>query len=793
MAELQRGVKVRMQFDHMQFDKKKLKQVLLVCLVMVLVVAVGVVGVGAGVVSAFAKDEKLRTKEDYEKELTNWSQTSYAYFRSPDGKSKPKRIGALVTSDDRQLIRSLDQVSPYLVDAFLSVEDREFYDHNGIVPRSILRAAYQQITGSEVTTGGSTITQQLVKNEILGNREKSYERKTLEILNSIRIEKYYDKEEIFVAYMNSVYFGRGAHGKHMYGVAAAARGIFNKPVKKLELAQAAYIAGMVQRPNDYNPVDPARGKENLKRGLKRMELVLEQMLNNNKITKEQYEQALHFNIEKSLAKPNDFTDGYEKYPFIISAVEREAIEILREMDKGKPEAKDKTYQDYKKEVTQGGFHIYTTIDEKLYNAMNQSVQRLYFPKKRIRGKLRQEQIGAVLIDNKTGAVLSFYSGVNFKQNEVDHAFVAKNQPGSAIKPLLVYGPALNEGIISPDSTIIDEPLPKADGSGVYKNANDKYKGAVQATDALKWSLNIPAIKIFRQLGIKRGFNYLEKMGITPHDNDLVEAAALGGFTYGPTVEQMTAAYAMIGNNGVYNKPHLIEKITDSSGKVVYDYRKQNKPKQVFTAQTAYQLTQMLRQVVTSGTAAERIGNKIGGYNVAGKTGTTSNEWDLWFVGYTPEVSLGVWSGYDYNAKGSKNLAKDAWVKLFQAAASTRPNLIPQGSQFANPGGFMESKCFECNKVPPSPAPGTPNPGSPNPGNQNPWMQNPGIPNPGQNPGTQNPGIPDPGTQNPGTQDPGTQDPGTQDPGTQNPGTPDSGTQDPGNPGDGTTDPGTQNP
>ncbi|SEM69973.1 transglycosylase domain-containing protein [Lihuaxuella thermophila] len=782
-----------MKFGNTQFDKKKIikqiTRILFVCLVMVLVVAVGAVGVGAGVVSAFAKDEKLRTKEDYEKELSNWSQTSYAYFRSPDGKSTPKKIGSLVTSDDRQLIRSLDQVSPYLIDAFLSVEDREFYNHNGIVPRSILRAAYQQITGSEVTTGGSTITQQLVKNEILGNREKSYERKALEILNSIRIEKYYDKDEIFVAYLNSVYFGKGAHGKHMYGVAAAARGIFNKPVKQLELAQAAYIAGMVQRPNDYNPVDPTRGEENreenLKRGLKRMKLVLEQMLKNQKITQEQYEQALRVNIKGSLAKPDDFTNGYEKYPFIISAVEREVIEILRERDKGNPEAKNKTYLDYRKEATQGGFHIYTTIDEQLYNAMNQSVQNLYFPKKKLKGKRRQEQIGAVLIDNKTGAVLSFYSGVDFKQNEVDHAFVAKNQPGSAIKPLLVYGPAINEGIVSPDSTIIDEPLAKADGSGVYKNANGKYKnGPVDATYALKWSLNIPAIKIFRQLGIERGFNYLKEMGIEPHENDLVEAAALGGFTYGPTVEQMTAAYAMLGNQGVYNKPHLIEKITDSYGNVIYDYHKQHQPKQVFKAQTAYQLTQMLRQVVTSGTAAERIGNRIGSYNVAGKTGTTSNEWDLWFVGYTPEVSLGVWSGYDYNTKGSKNLAKDAWVKLFKAAASTRPDLIPQGSQFANPGGSIESKCFECNRIPQNPSPGTQNPGNQNPGNQNPWN-----PNPGQNPGTQNPGVSNPGTQNPGTTDPGTQNPGTSDPGTQDPGTPDN----PENPDTGTQDPGTQNP
>lgn len=674
-------------------------------LVFILTIAVSVVGVGAGLVSALVKDEKIRTKEDFDKLLSGWSETSYAYFRPRNGE-EPKLIGQLITPEDRKLVKSLDEVNPFLIDAFLSVEDREFYQHNGIVPRSLARATFQQISGSEVTTGGSTLTQQLVKNEILNDRDKNFKRKALEIVNAIRLEKYYNKEQIFVAYLNSVYFGKGAHGKHMYGVVAAARGIFNKDLKDLNLAQAAYIAGMVQRPNAYNPF---RGEENLQRGQKRMELVLKVMLENQKITQQQYQEALNFDLKNSLAKSSDFTNPLEKYPYIINAVQNEAVKIFMELDK-KNGVELENEKKYRERIAQGGYHIYTTIDEKMYNAMNAEVEKLHIPKKRIRGKLRKEQVGAVLIDNKTGAILSFVSGTDFEENQKDFALDATNQPGSTIKPILVYGPAINEGLLSPNSIIIDEPVRKADGSGVYRNANGKYSGPVTATHALQWSLNTPAVKVFRKLGFEKGFDYLRKMDLPPSKYD-GEASALGGMRNGYTVKQMTAAFSVLGNNGVYNTPYLIEKIVDSNGNVIYEHSEHHKPKQIFTPQATYQLTQILRNVVTSGTASS-IGGRTAGYVIAGKTGTTSNEWDLWFVGYTPNISLGVWSGYDYNARGSRDLAKTAWVRFFLAAARSNPELIPKGLHFQNPGGNIEEKCFECDRVPP------PNSDSGEDGNQN---------------------------------------------------------------------------
>ncbi|MBA4601465.1 transglycosylase domain-containing protein [Thermoactinomyces mirandus] len=672
---------------------KRTKLILTSSLSAVLAITVGVFGVGAGIVSAFAKDEKIRTKEAYEKELNGWSQTSYAYFRPENGEVKP--IGRMISQTDRKLIKSMDEVSPYVADALIATEDREFYDHNGIVPRSIARAAWQQIIHSDVETGGSTLTQQLVKNEILDNTKKTYERKTLEIINALRLERFYSKEEIFVKYLNSVEFGPGAHGTRMVGFASAARGLFNKDIKKLNIAQSAYLAGMVQRPYDYNPFYGNTEKEqekHLKKGIKRMNLVLDKMLETGHITQEQHDQAAKYDIKSSLAKPSDFPNAYENYPYIITSVEREAAQVLREMDEKKGN-KVQSYKNYLDEVRQGGYKIYTTIDQKMYDAVNEAVSKIDMPSK----NGHSEQIGATIIDNKTGAILAFVGGTSFEKSNINYALSATNQPGSTIKPLLVYGPAMNKGIISPDSVIIDEPVKKAGSSDYYVNANGRYQGPVNATYALQYSLNIPAVKIFKKLGIETGFNYLRKMGMPPTKYD-GEASALGGMRAGYTVSEMTAGFAMIANNGQHNPPHLIEKIVDANGQVIYEYDRDQKPKKILKPSVAYELTSMLRKVVTEGTG-RFIGASLPGYNIAGKTGTTTNYYDLWFIGYTPEISLGVWTGYsDANRSANQQLSKSAWVKIFKAAAKSRPDLIKQGSSFDNPGGKVETKCFECNKV-----------------------------------------------------------------------------------------------
>jgi penicillin-binding protein len=683
---------------------KVIGRVLFICFAIIAIVVVGVVGVGAGVVSAFAKKEKIMTKADYDKLLTGWSQTSYAYFRPTNG-GKPQLIGRMTSQGgDRVMINDLDQVSPYLINALISTEDREFWQHQGIVPKAIVRAAIQQMIGSNVQTGGSTLTQQLVKNQVLGDRSKSYERKTMEIIDAIRLEKYYNKKEILVKYLNSVDFGPGAHGSRMVGFASAAWGMFHTDVKRLTLPQAAYLAGMVQRPYDYNPFYARKAGDreaHLKAGTKRMKLVLRNMLETGKITQQQYNEAIHYDVAAHLAKKSDFQNGFKDYPYIITAVQDEAAQILKEMDEKK--GIDKPLKTYYYQVNGGGYKYYTTIDKNMYDAVNNAVSTLHRPSKRIDGIRQYEQVGATIIDNRTGGILAFVGSAG-GFDWLNRAFNTTRQPGSSIKPLLVYGPALNEGIISPDSTIIDEPIPKSDGSGYYKNANNQYhNGPVTATYALQWSLNIPAIKIFKKLGVQEGFDYLRKMDMPPSKYD-GEAAALGGLTHGYTVTQMTAGYAMIANNGMFNKPHLIDKIVDSEGHVIYDYSQSEQPKPILKPNAATALRQMMRQVVTAGTA-QLVGNSTGGYNVVGKTGTTSDQKDIWFIGSTPEISLGVWSGFDQPVTvPDHSFAQQAWVRIFKAAASAEPALIKKGSNFHDDGG-VEFQCFECDRVPANPAPG----------------------------------------------------------------------------------------
>lgn len=680
---------------------RRLLNVLYILFVIFLTAIFGMIGVGAGIVSAMVKNEKVRSYDDFKEDLDSLFQNSYAYFKSQDKNGNPIRIGTFRSDGEmRKLITSVNDVSPYLVDAFIAIEDRDFYKHNGIVPRSLLRAAFQQVTNAEVTTGGSTITQQLVKNVILKDFDKDLERKSKEIILAIRLDSMFDKDDILVYYMNSVYFGKGANQQNLYGVQAAAKGIFNKEPKDLNLAQAAYIAGMVQRPNSFNPLG---GEENLKRGLKRMKLVLSAMKETNKITEEEYQEALNFDIKSSLAKPEQFTDSYKNYPFIMYALEEEAAEILMKKDGLNIEELSKqgryrsTLVEYIRKVRTSGYHVYSTIHKDMYDAINKAAtNNLQFHNRTYKGITDHEQLGAVIIDNKTGAVLAFVSGTNDKNNK-DHALDAVNQPGSAIKPLLVYAPAIEEGIISPNTMILDERIPRADGSGYYENANRRYAGPVSVRTALKFSYNIPAIKVFNRMGHETGFEYLRKLRIPPHPND-GEAAAIGGATNGYTVEKMTAAFATFGNNGIYNEPYLVEKIVDSKGNVIYEHK--STPEKVFSPQTSYQITSMLRDVVKGGTAVY-IGSRLPGYDIAGKTGTTSGNRDQWFVGYTPQISLGVWAGYDYNFSMAHNsrFARQAWVNIFKAAAEAAPEYFDKSLRFTNPGGYIkEVNCLDCDRI-----------------------------------------------------------------------------------------------
>ncbi|MCS1350115.1 transglycosylase domain-containing protein [Mechercharimyces sp. CAU 1602] len=654
------------------------------------------VGAAIGTVAALVKDEPIRDKNELTDNLTNLSEHSIVYFGGKEG----EELGALRSNELRQVV-NLDDVNKDLIEALIATEDRTFWEHEGISPRGFTRAlksqAEEYLFDKEGASGGSTLTQQLVKNQVLQDRGKDLDRKAKELFLALRVERLFSKEEILTAYLNSLFFGKGYDNRQMYGVHAAAEGLFKKNIKDLNLAQSAYLAGMAQRPNAYNPYS---SNGNTSFGKDRMKEVLYNMLETKKITKKEYEDALAFDIEGSFSKRSG--NSYTKYPHIMEEAYKQAYEVLLELDDVKLEElsdkeREKVSSEYHRKLETGGYRIYTTIDKKLYDAMNKSA-------KEFKGYGNDErQVGAVLMDNHTGAVLSFVGGRDFNKSQQNFALNVPKQPGSTIKPLLDYGPAMEEGIISPNSIIIDEETRYSNGQKAPSNAGRGYIGAKTARYHLTYSYNTPAVKLIKSLGVNRALSYLDKMNFPyvtlatdpvtgTQVTDKVEPIAIGGFTYGFTVERMTAGYAMLANEGKFNEPHLIAKITDNDGNIVYKHESENV--EVLSSQVAYWTTDMLQDVVNRGTATAI--NKQGYPYLAGKTGTTNNDVDAWFIGYTPDVSLGLWMGYERNRSqaGQSYISKAIWNELWKTVVKTNPDISTKANftpQPPMPNVHYESK------------------------------------------------------------------------------------------------------
>ncbi|MBN6188231.1 transglycosylase domain-containing protein [Aneurinibacillus sp. BA2021] len=651
-------------------------------------------GAAAGYVASLVKSDPVRSyNEIYEKISAN-NLTGFAYFRDK------KMIGQLITAEDRRLV-SHKEVSPHLIDAIISTEDKYFYEHNGIVPSAIARAAIQQVTNSPVQTGGSTLTQQLIKQTILSPKVTP-ERKFKEIFLALRMERMFSKEQILDAYINKMYFGQNANRTNLYGVQAAAKGIFGVDAKNLNIAQSAYLAGMLQAPYSYIPFEKIK-KNGLALGLERQKLVLGRMLENGKISKQQYEEALAYDIKGHLLT-NPPQSAITKYPYLMMEIEERAAKILLDQDLEKnPELKNESYnkllEEKRMDVRQGGYHIYTTIDKNIYEKMQEiaaDASNFGTDKPPINGKPMPQQVGAILIQNKTGAILGMMEGRNFKQENTNHV-TAPRQPGSAIKPIGVYAPAIEEGIITPNSIVVDEET-TFPGNWTPKNSGGNFKGPMTVRSALAQSRNIPAVKVYFETGVRKSLSYVKKMGVnTIVDNDYYLPTALGGFTRGISVEELTNAYATFANEGNFIDAYLIDHIVNSEGETVYQHSAQ--PVRVFSPQTAWMMTDMMRDVVTDGTARKIISRYTLGRDVAGKTGTTQEDGDKWFVGYTPDVSLGVWIGYDMKYKlnrSSHDNAMKIWGKTFSTVVKMNPDLSPAGNYAKRPPGTSMEAIYNAN-------------------------------------------------------------------------------------------------
>ncbi|WP_024982863.1 transglycosylase domain-containing protein [Brevibacillus borstelensis] len=660
-------------------------------------------GILAGYVAALVKDEPVRSKAELaEKIFTNYL-TGFAYYN--DG----TLIGPLRAAEgDRRLVKK-SEVSPHLINAVIATEDKNFFHHKGVVLQSTLRGAYQDFTNQPVVTGGSTLTQQLVKNTIL-SQEVSHSRKVREIFTAIRIERMFSKDQILEAYLNEIYLGKNVNGSVVYGVQAAAKGIFNKDVKDLDLAEASYLAGMIQNPGMYTPFT----SEGYQRGKDRQKMVLERMQENGYITQAQFDEALKTDLTPRLAAPTK--QAYREVPFLMMDIEERAARALVDADL-KEKGRDKEtvgrneyrqlVEEKRRDILTRGYKVYTTIHKDVYKFMQQIAadpknfgQNRTYTIRRSNGKTEKienalEEVGAMLIHNKTGAILGMIGGRDFKVEQTNHA-TAPRQPGSAMKPLAAYAPAFELGILQPGSPIDDSPLVLADGrngSHMPMNWNNKYQGVVSAREALRQSWNIPAIKTYLKVGIPTALEYVKKMGVTTlvENDNYAATGVIGGLSYGLTVEEITNAYATFANHGSFVDAYLIDRIEDSQGKIVY--RHESQPVQVYSEQTAYLITDMLRTVVNAGT-----GNHIRKYvprkvDVAGKTGTTNNSNDLWFVGYTPEVSLGVWVGYDEPypmPDKDKYVPMVVWGKIIKEIGEKYPELSPPDATFKKPAGIVSA-------------------------------------------------------------------------------------------------------
>lgn len=560
--------------------------------------------------------------------------------------------GNLITTVDSEEDRipvTIDKTPKNLQHAFLAAEDIRFYEHGGIDFRGIGRAIYTYIRWGEVQ-GGSTITQQLAKNYFL-TQEQTLSRKLHEAFIALQIEQKYTKNEILEMYMNQIYFGQGA-----YGVETAANTYFGKHVQDLDLAQCAMIAGIPKSPNYYSPLsNPKAAKE-------RQKTVLEQMAKYGFITKEQADEAY---AEPLTYKSLNESPGSKKY--FIDYV----IQLL--VDKFGPDA-----------VYKQGLKVYTTLDPDMQKAAEKAaaLTPTYYTDS---NKLKQPQSSIVAVDPKTGYIKAMIGGRGTDQ--FNRAVMAERQPGSAFKPF-VYMNAFEQGA-TPSDTVQDSPIP---GDWNPQNYDRSFHGTVTYRTALTYSYNVPAVKVAMKYGPEKIVKLAKKFGITTLvDDDENAVIALGGLTHGVTPLEMAGAYAGIANMGKFNKPTPIVKILDRNGKVLYEHK--SNPTQVVKPETAYMMISMMEDVMTRGTGRGAAINRP----CAGKSGTTSDYHDAWFVGFTPDLACAVWIGDDNNDSlgGMTGGGEPAtlWRTFMSNALANTP-----ASDFDAPEGFkMPAPKYEAPK------------------------------------------------------------------------------------------------
>ncbi len=690
-------------------------------ILMAIILVVGGVfaaSVGAGYFASLVDEEKLRTESEMRGEVYAYNETSEIFF------ADEQYLGKLRTDLEREETK-LDEVSDFAINAVLATEDEYFNEHDGIVPKAIFRGLLQDVSNADNQTGGSTLTQQLIKNQILTN-EVSYERKAKEILLAMRLEEFMKKDEILEAYLNIIPYGRNSAGTNIAGIETAANGIFDVPASELTLPQAAYIAGIPKAPFRYTPYSSdgtLKEAEYLEFGIDRMKTVLYRMFETEYITEEEYNEAIAYDITKDFR--TDETRSYERYPHITVEVEKRATRIVMDIlaeeagiDPATLDQNDKLYEEYEiladRAVRSRGYRIYSSIDKEIYEAQQKAknAYESYGPTltKTIVNQEGQEeevpmpvQVGSTTIENDTGRIISFVGGRDHEISNFNYATQAYRSIGSTAKPLLVYAPAIEYGKIGAGSPVVDVKFEIIDTDGEPWSPSNfiasSEQGLMPARDALAQSQNLPAVRLFAQIQNQMPINYLLKNGLTAvqeSDNGNITAALGAGIE--ASTEELAAAYATFANGGTFAEASMIDRIEDAEGNIVYEHEVE--PEEVYTPQTSYVVTDMMRDVFEGARGTANRANNLLKFDsdFAGKTGTSQETRDVWLVGYNPNVTMSVWLGYDLE-KNSLDIMRNStlapstrvnqvWAALMNASYDVEPEFFGTAESFKAPEGVV---------------------------------------------------------------------------------------------------------
>jgi 1A family penicillin-binding protein len=568
------------------------------------------------------------------------SETTYIYD------IKGKLLASVHGEANREVV-PLDRISPQLKRAVLASEDSDFYYHHGINPKGVGRALLTNATAGGVREGGSTITMQLVKNLFLSQR-REFTRKIAEAVLAIRLEQILSKDQILEMYLNQVYWGH-----NNYGVQTAARSYFKKSAENLTLAESAMMAGLIQAPEQYSPfVNMTKAKE-------QQRIVLGRMLELGWITQQEYDNALKQEIK--LGKIRSFQGS--ALPYVTNAV---AQELARKFGR--------------EALLKGGMRVQTTIDADFQEMAEETIKHWHDI---LLGEgLSKNQMALVAIDPRTHFVKALVGGVDYKTSEFNRATQALRQPGSSFKPF-VYYTAFASGKFTPDSTIYDTPVGYRDGDGWYypKNYDNTFGGPMSIRYAVAQSRNIPVIKVGKAVGMNKVVETCRILGITS-PMEPVSSLPLGAI--GVTPMEMASAYATFANYGWQSPSTIIARVTDSSGNVLLDNTP--KPQQVLDPWASAAVIDVMRSVINEGTGKHAALDRP----AAGKTGTTSSEKDIWFVGTVPQLTTAVWVGRDDNRTLAHNatggvLVAPVWRDFMMKALKNVPvENFKSPSQFPRP-------------------------------------------------------------------------------------------------------------